>query len=156
MTCCKTSQSSEKHFTHYCECLYRLSCVQLFVTPWTVALQAPLSMGFPRQEYWSGFPFPSPGDLLNPGIKPTSLASPAPAGGFFTMSTTLPVYYCYCFGCTTGHGGILVPRSWIKPAPSAVEAHGVLTTGPPRKSQLLAYYKGYLGFPSGTSGKECT
>ena len=40
-----------------------------FSTPWTIACQAPLSMGFPRQEYWSGLPFPSPGDLLNPGIK---------------------------------------------------------------------------------------
>ena len=46
-----------------------LSPVQLFVTPWTGAHQAPLSMKFSRQEYWSGLPFPSPGDLLNPGIK---------------------------------------------------------------------------------------
>ena len=52
-----------------------------FVTPWTVAHQASLSMGFPRQEFWSGLPFPSPGDLPDPGIKP---ASPALAGGFFT------------------------------------------------------------------------
>ena len=51
-----------------------LSRVQLFVTPWTVALQAPLSMGFSRQEYWSRLPFPSPGDLPNPGIKPRSPA----------------------------------------------------------------------------------
>ena len=49
-----------------------LSCVQLFATPCTVALQAPLSMEFPRQEYWSGLPFPSPGDLTDPGIKPVS------------------------------------------------------------------------------------
>ena len=47
-----------------------LSHVQLFVTPWTVAYQAPLSMGFSRQEYWSGLPFPSPGDLPDPGIEP--------------------------------------------------------------------------------------
>ena len=46
-----------------------LSCVQLFATPWTVAHQAPPSMGFSRQEYWSGLPFPSPGDLPNPGIE---------------------------------------------------------------------------------------
>ena len=45
-----------------------------FATPWTVACQAPLSMGFSRQEYWSGLPFPSPGDLPDPGIKPRSLA----------------------------------------------------------------------------------
>ena len=55
-----------------------LSHIRLFVTPWTVALQAPLPMGFPRQEYWSGSPFPSPGDLPDPGIEPVS---PALAGG---------------------------------------------------------------------------
>ena len=49
-----------------------LSHVRLFATLWTVAHQAPLSMGFSRQEYWSGLPFPSPGDLPNPGIKPGS------------------------------------------------------------------------------------
>ena len=58
-----------------------LSRVRLFVTPWTVAHQAPLSMGFSRQEHWSGLPFPSPGGLPSPGIEP---ASPALAGGFFT------------------------------------------------------------------------
>ena len=47
-----------------------LSCVQLFVTPWTVAYQAPQSMEFSRQEFWSGLPFPSPGDLPDPGIEP--------------------------------------------------------------------------------------
>ena len=46
-----------------------LSRVRLFATPWTVAYQAPLSMGFSRQEYWSGLPFPSPGDLPDPGIE---------------------------------------------------------------------------------------
>ena len=51
-----------------------LSCVQLFATPWTVAYQAPLSMGFSRQGYWSGLPFPSPEDLPNPGIEPGSPA----------------------------------------------------------------------------------
>ena len=49
------------------------SCLT-FVTPWTVARQVPLPMGFSRQEYWSGLPFPSPGDLTNPGIKPRSPA----------------------------------------------------------------------------------
>ena len=51
------------------------SHVQLFGTPWTIAHQAPLSMRFPRQEYWSGLPCPPPGDLPDPGIKPTSLTS---------------------------------------------------------------------------------
>ena len=58
------------------------------VTPWTVARQAPLSMGFSRQEYWSGLPCPPPGDLPNPGIEPVSLTSPALAGRFFTTSAT--------------------------------------------------------------------
>ena len=64
------------------------SVVLLFATPGTVAHQAPLSMGFSRQEYWSGLHFPPPGDLPNPGIKPTSLTSPALAGGFFTTNAT--------------------------------------------------------------------
>ena len=66
---------------------YMLSCfspVRLFGTPWTVAHQTPLSLGFSRQEYWSGLLCPPPGDLPDPGIKPTSLMSPALAGGFFT------------------------------------------------------------------------
>ena len=60
------------------------SCAQslrLFATPWTIALKAPLSMGISRQEYWSGLPFLSPGDLPNPGVKPTP---PVLTGGFFT------------------------------------------------------------------------
>ena len=56
-----------------------LSRVRLFATPWTVAHQAPPSMGFSRQVYWSGLPFPSPGDLPNPGIKPRSPAFQADA-----------------------------------------------------------------------------
>ena len=59
-----------------------------FVIPQTVALQTPLFMVFPRQEYWNGLAFPSPGDLPNPGIEPMSLMSPALEGGFFTSSTT--------------------------------------------------------------------
>ena len=61
-----------------------LSRVQLFVTLWSVAHQVLLSTGFSRQEYWSGLPFPTPGDLPNPGIQPKSLASPTVTGGFFT------------------------------------------------------------------------
>ena len=68
--------------------LSRFSPVQHFATPLTVARQAPLSMGFSRQEYWSGLPCPPPGDLPNSGIKPVSLRSLALAGGFFTSSTT--------------------------------------------------------------------
>ena len=65
--------------------LSHFSCVQLFVTLGTVACQAPLSMGFSMQEYWSGLPCPPPGDLPYPGIKPVS---PALEGRFFTTSAT--------------------------------------------------------------------
>ena len=72
-----------------CACvLSRFSHVRLFVTLWTVAHQAPLSMGLSWQEYQSGLPFPPPGDLPNPGIKSASLISPALAGWLFTSSTT--------------------------------------------------------------------
>ena len=68
--------------------LSRFRHVQLFVTPWTIACQAPLSMRFSRQESWSGLPCPPPGDLPDPEVEPASLMSPALAGGFFTTSTT--------------------------------------------------------------------
>ena len=61
-----------------------LSCICFFVILWTVARQAPLSMEFSRQEYWSGLPFPPPGDLSNPATEPESLSCPALAGRFFT------------------------------------------------------------------------
>ena len=67
-------------------CVYVLSCVRLFQTTWIVAGQTPLSMRFPRQEYRSGLPFLSPGDLPDPRIEPTSLSSPALAGRFFTIA----------------------------------------------------------------------
>ena len=67
--------------------LSRFSLVCLFVTPWTVASQTPPSMGFSRQEYWSGLPCPPPGDLPDPWSEPVSLTSPALAGRFFTTST---------------------------------------------------------------------
>ena len=67
-----------------CACvLSHFNCVQLFVTSWTIAHQAPLSIGFSRQESWSGLPCPPPGDLPNPGVKPMSLMFPALAGVFF-------------------------------------------------------------------------
>ena len=65
-------------------CAQLLSCVQLFGTPWTVAHQAPLSVGSSRQEYWSRLPFPPPGNLPDSGIKPLSLESSELAGRFFT------------------------------------------------------------------------
>ena len=78
-----------KHDTKESESVSRSVVSHSFVTPWTVACQAPLSMGFPRQEYWSGLPFLSPGDLPDPGIKPLSPASPALAGGFLTTEPSM-------------------------------------------------------------------
>ena len=71
-----------------CALLSHFSCVQLFATPWTIVCQVLLSIGFSRQEYWNGLPFPSPGDLLEPRIEPTFLMSTASAGRVFSMSTT--------------------------------------------------------------------
>ena len=65
-----------------------LCCVWLSATSWTVAGQAPLSMGFSRQKYWSGLPFPFPWDLPDPVIEPESPASPALVGGFFTTESS--------------------------------------------------------------------
>jgi len=76
------------HIHILCVCACTCSRVQLFVTPWTVAHQTPLSMGFSRQEHWSELPLPTAGHLPHPGIEPTSLASPAFASRFFTTSTT--------------------------------------------------------------------
>ena len=68
----------------------KVSLVQLFVIPWTIACPAPLSMEFSRQQYWSGLPFPSPGDLPNPGIEPRSPASQTDS------SPTDSVHVCVC------------------------------------------------------------
>ena len=71
-TCTGHSTNAGCLQTPVCVYVCVLSHVQLFVTPWAVACQVPLSMGFSRQEYWHGLPFPSPRDLPNPGIKPGS------------------------------------------------------------------------------------
>ena len=81
-----------KNYSHrvgLCAMVSHFSHVWLFTTLWIVACQAPLSMGFSRQEYWSGLLCPPPGDLPNPGIESKSLMSPALAGGFFTTSAAL-------------------------------------------------------------------
>ena len=75
-------------FFPLCVCAQSMSCVQLLATPWTVAHQAPLSMGFHRQDYWSRLIFPTTGDLHNPGMGPVSLEFHALAGRFFTTNTT--------------------------------------------------------------------
>ena len=87
----------ESEFNLYCY-MFVLSCfsrVQLFVTLWTVACQAPQFMGFSRQEYWSQLPYPSPRDLSRSGIEPSSFKSPALADGFFTPKTTWEALHYY-------------------------------------------------------------
>ena len=85
---CRTPETKTILYINYvCVCAQSLSCVRLFATPWTVDHQVPLSMGFPRQEYWSRFLFPPPGDLPDPGIKPAVLVSPALTSGFFTTES---------------------------------------------------------------------
>ena len=69
-------------------CAKSLQPCPIFATLWTVACQTPVSMGFSRQEYWSGLPCPPPGDLPDLEIEPASLMSPALAGRFFTTSAT--------------------------------------------------------------------
>ena len=89
----------QKEICHILALAYMLSHlnhVRFFVTPWTVAHQAPLSVGFYRQKYLSGLLCPPPGDLLDPGIEPMSLVSlisPTLSGGFFITSTTLEAHF---------------------------------------------------------------
>ena len=73
-----------------CSSAQSLSRVCLFATPWTIARQAPLSVRFSRQEYWSELPFPPPGNPRDPGIIPAAPAAPALAGRFFTTELLLP------------------------------------------------------------------
>ena len=70
-----------RYIVHILNCCYCSVVSYTFATPWTIACQVPLSMGFPRQQFWSGLPFPSPGDLRNPVNEPMSSAL---AGRFFT------------------------------------------------------------------------
>ena len=113
-----------------------------FVVPWTAACQAPLSMGFPRQEYWSGFPFPSPGDLPDPGIE---LTSSAMAGGFFTLEP--PGKPCGHITTTQMSSPFLSQFEGLHPPPSLSpiliaalgSAQGVLfRVGPPRLKGVRA------------------
>ena len=153
------------------DCVCRLSCfsrVRLFATLWTVAYQAHLSVGFSRQEYWSGLPCPLPGYLLNSGIEPRSFMSSALAGGFFTTSATWPfspllsipktvhsqltlcnsLFYphqvhddFFFFFLAVLHLGILVSHPEIELLPPAVKHSVFRTTSLPGKSPwwLLKY-----------------
>ena len=81
-----------------------LGGVQLCVTPWTVTRQAPLSIGLFRQEYWNWLPFPTPGDLPDPGIKPVFLASPALADGLYPVPPGKPhIFYIQIYIFFSGY-----------------------------------------------------
>ena len=93
--CLANPDIAQAHLAPSLPIVKSLSRVRLFATPWTIAHQAPPSMGFSRQEYWSGLPFPSPGDLPDPGIKPRSPAlqadtlTSAPPEALFTHAQIL-------------------------------------------------------------------
>ena len=108
-----------------CVCVLRgFSCIRLFVTPWTAAHQAPLSMGFSRQEYWRGLPCPPPGDLPNPGIELEFLASSA------LQVDSLPV----------SHQGSLHTLSCISSNPTLV-----YSLQKKKKEKLKASHSGQVG-----------
>ena len=102
-----------------CVRAYVLSRVRLFVTPRTVAYQAPQSMEFFRQTHWSGLRFPSPGDLPNPGIEPASLMSPALVGWFSTTSATweAPLLLTMEVQTAAGRHSARVTLLWPRPLP---------------------------------------
>ena len=101
--CIHTHTHTHTYIHTYCDTvLGHFSCVRLSVTPWTVAHQAPLSIGFSRQESWSGLPCPPPGHLPDSGIKPASFMSPAlPGDRFFSIRATWEAYI-YLYMCVEG------------------------------------------------------
>ena len=92
----------------------RFSRVQLFAILWTVARQTPLSMGFSRQEYWSGLSCPPPGELPNQGTEPACLMSPALAGRFFTTSATWEAHPPSFYGEAEIISPLFLNESWLK------------------------------------------
>ena len=109
-----------------CVCAESLSHVWLFPTPWTAACQTSLSMEFCKQEYWNRLPFPSPGDLPNPGIKPVSLAPPTLASGFFTNCAIekpreIHVVWCLSFSLWVTPFSMIISRS------THVAANGIVS-----------------------------
>ena len=124
-----------------------------FATLWTVAHQAPLSMGFPRQEYWNGLPFIFPRDLLDRGIEPGSPASPALAGGFFTTEPpgkpkcqSLSHVQLFAMPWTVGHQALLSmefsrQECWSGlscPPPGDLPDPGIKPGSPPLQSDSLS------------------
>ena len=97
-------------------CAQSVNCVQFFATPWTVAGQVPLSLGFSRQECWSRLPCPLPGDLPDPGIEPMSPVVPTLAGGFFTTEAQGKPMAIIYWGSSWGQALCQLPHShsfWV-------------------------------------------
>ena len=123
-----------------CECILSHVCrVQLFATLWPVAHQASLSMGFSRQEYWSGLLCPFPGDLPDPGIEPASVISSALVCGFFTTSTTWEAF-TYCNNLYQSLSFLLNQKT--------VSVRGVLVLSSQYSECSIA--REFVGFPNGS------
>ena len=133
------------HITILGQVLSCFSHVRLCATPWTISRQAPLSMGFSRQEYWSGLPCSPPGDLPDPGIEPTSLMSPALAGRFFTSSAILVSYKLYILRMKT---------SYSKTNYASKPDHKCKHSG--LHQVLWSYYLSNMGFGSLCSKEKST
>ena len=134
-----------------------LSTVWLFVTPWTIAYQAPPSMGFSRQEYWSGLPFPSPGNLPNPGIEPRSPTLQTDALPSEPSGKSFYVKYMECL-CNIHISGslcksyppmLMFSHVWLFATPWTVAYQAPLSMGFPKQE-----YWSRLPFPS-PSGLPC-
>ena len=112
----------ECHRHWVCAVFGNFSHVRLFATLWARVCQAPLSVGFSRQEYWNGFPCLPPGNLPDPGIKPTSLTSPALAGRFFNTSATWMPWWLGGKESTCSAGSNLI-LGWEDPLKKEISTH---------------------------------
>ena len=106
-----------------------LSRVRLFVTPWTIPRQAPLSMGSSRQEYWSGLPCPPPGDLPNPGTEPASPTSPVLTGRFFYHGISWEALILLSFQFSPVVQSCLTLCNPMDCSPPGSSVHGILQAG---------------------------
>ena len=139
--CCVSFCYTANWISHVC----MLSCfcwVWLFAIPWTLACQVPLSMKFSRQEDWSGLPCPPPGHLPDPGIEPTSITSPAVAGGFFTTRATWEAHtYTYIHSLLDSIPMEVTIEHWtgIEPTSLMSPMLGFLTTSATWEDEAMVF-----------------